>query len=92
MKTTWQAYINSEDKSVIKTMKIGDTICDRFQDEKEESDTYFYRWGGLVNCQVSADLVAGYYSAKLKNFEGWSGTSIKQPSVVVSTGQVYQIK
>lgn len=31
-------------------MRIGDTICDRFADEKEEDDTYFYRWSGKVGC------------------------------------------
>ena len=67
MKMTWQAYINSEDKDVIKTMKIGDTICDRFADEKEEDDTYFYRWAGTVGCQVSGDITAGFYPVKLKN-------------------------
>ena len=77
MNTTWQAYLGSEDKSVIKTIRIGDSICDRFQDEKEETDTYFYMWAGKVNCQVSSDLTAGYYSAKIKNHEGWTGTSIK---------------
>jgi len=50
MTTTWQAVISSDDKSVIKTIKIGDSICDRFQDEKVEADTYFVPWGGRVNC------------------------------------------
>lgn len=44
---------------------IGDTRCDRFDEEKKEDDTYIH--GGTIKCKVSSDINAGMYGAKAKN-------------------------
>lgn len=74
-------------------MKIGDFLCDRFADEKTEDDTYIYPYdGGVFNCQVSADIPAGIYNAKLKNQYGWSDKKLSLPGIDPYTNNLYDAK
>jgi hypothetical protein len=50
MTTTFKGGFGTENKEDIKPIMIGDSLCDRFADEKVEADTYITSWDGEVNC------------------------------------------
>lgn len=66
---------------------IGDSLCDRFNLERAETDTVIGLQDSEIRCQVSADMVAGYYSAKLKTLDGWTRSLASTPSVRLDTGE-----
>ena len=83
--STWRGAFRTQDKEDIVTIRIGDTICDRFKEEKEEQSFELYSIG-MINCTVSSDIPAGYYPAKLKTLDGWTKSLLKVPSVRIDNG------